>query len=139
YRQYGSFRRIYRRLTTENAICPGTFEGIWLCGRHPAATFGTKTARADAILHVSDPLAIAGTFLANLCAFAANLDMVRRADQHEVSWRPANFRAGNHQRKMLLLDMGSTHFKAVSHRHGCAGRIAREARIDTILHFRTQV
>jgi hypothetical protein len=72
---------------------------------------------------------------ADLGAFAADVLVVRRLDQHEVGAGPADFGAGHHQAKMRGLDVLALGLEAVAHGHAAAGLIAAQAFLDAALHI----
>jgi len=72
-------------------------------------------AGPDAIVHATQSLAIFGTLGANLRAFAADMLVMGRVQQHEVCGGPANFGAGHHKPEVLGLDMFSAGLEAMRH------------------------
>src|SRR5258708_599375 len=80
-------------------------------------------AGIHAFLHVPDPLAVPRTLLADFCAFAAGVLVVRRADQHKVGARSADFHARHHELEVGGFDVLAAYLKAMVHRRAEAGRI----------------
>ena len=63
-----------------------------------------------------------------------------RADQHEVGRGPADLGAGHHRGDMPLLCVLAAHFEAmILDGGGQAHRIALQALLDGLLHFRADV
>ena len=84
-------------------------------GCHLTAAFGAGSTSVDAFPHVTEPLAIIGAFTTYFRTFAADMLMVLGAKQHEMRCGSANFGAGQHQGKVLLLRVFSANLQTVSH------------------------
>ena len=84
-------------------------------GCHLTAAFGAGSTSVDAFSNVTEPLAIIGAFTTYFRTFAADMLMVLGAKQHEMRCGSANFGAGQHQGKVLLLRVFSANLQTVSH------------------------
>jgi hypothetical protein len=109
-----------------------------LC-RHTTAGFGTIPACRNAVPHITNSLAVASAFKANLGAFAAQMLVVRRTNKHEMSRGSAYFSACNHKFEMQRLAMLAPGFKAMVHGGTGANAITGKTAIDTLLHFRAEL
>jgi hypothetical protein len=61
--------------------------------------------------------------------------MVRGVDEHEVRGGSADFRTRHHQAEVSRLEVLPARFKAMIHRRGEAGFVARQAVLDAAVHF----
>jgi hypothetical protein len=102
---------------------------------HFLAALGAAPAGLDAFVHVADPLAIVGAFLADFRALAAHVLVVRGIQKHEMRRRPADLGACHHQAEMPRLDVLSSSFQAVGHRRPETRLVALQAFVDAVLHF----
>ncbi len=91
-------------------------------------------ARAHALGHAADPLAVVGASRANVGAGGAGMPMGVRSRQHDVGRRPAHLGAGRHQAKVLGFGVVSAGLEAVMHGGREACSVAGEAGVDAGLH-----
>lgn len=97
--------------TDESVLSPN------FSSRHFCAALRTATASRYTRLHVPDALTILGALSADFGALSADVLMMLRTNEHEMSRGPADFRAGHHEPEMLRLGMFAAHFQAVPHGH----------------------
>lgn len=134
--QSASLAATPRRDSPQGKCCVAGRDGsrFRLSSSHLPAGVGTRTAGGDALLHLANTLAILGALCADFSAFATRVPVMRCVDQHEIRRRATNFGAGDHQFKMLGLDMLATHLQAMIECHVRAGFIAGKAGFDAARH-----
>lgn len=109
---------------------------FWRLGSHLPATLRATTTRLNTFLHIAEALAIIRALGADFRAFAADMLMMFRAEQHEMCRCSANLGASHHERKVLLLGVFAAHFQAMPHRTGQANGISVQTFVNTSFHFR---
>ena len=73
-----------------------------------------------------------GAEVANLGAEGASLAVELTLMRHQIGGQLADRDAIHHQAEMLRPDMIATHFQALCHRGGKAGRVAVQALLDAV-------
>ena len=96
---------------------------------------GTSAAGRDAIVHISDALAVVRAGFADFGAQAAHLFVKLALVTHEVGRCRADRGAIDHQPEVLRFDMLAAHLEAVRHRSGEAGLVTGKAGIDAGFGF----
>jgi hypothetical protein len=87
-----------------------------------------------ALFHAGNFVATLGTGSTDFRADAARFGMKRRATQHEVRTRLADFRAVDHQAEVSGFGMLSARFKAMGHRLSQTHTVAVQAFVNALLH-----
>lgn len=103
-------------------------------GGHLAAAARAGTAGVDAFIHLAEALAFAGAVLTDLGTFRAEMLVVGRAQDHDVSAGPAGFRTGQHQLDMARSGMLAALLQAVSRDRTQADLVAAQAGVHAGLH-----
>jgi hypothetical protein len=100
-----------------------------------SARLRASLAGCHAFVHVTGLRTVAGTLLADLRAFPAEMPVMRSIDQHEMGGCPADLRASHHEAKVGRRNMLSTGLKTVV--HGCRKThlVTTEASLDATGHL----